>query len=509
MPINASYDVALWPRFDEESFLDFCPSVMQLNGQNYVAFRRNTIPPQWGKGQIWIVKVDDALLPTEAPRLIIECGEDPRILVVGNRVFLMYVNVEFTSGAVSGSHIYLAEIDIENDYRLIQSTALPKSPVGSENKPQGSFQNFEKNWVPFKINEDTLGILYSHDPWVVLELSIKGAVDQWRFTQCHMDKGIQWGYGDIRGGSVPVPFSETEDITFFHSSTKVGQKKIYFGGACVYLNTPPYTPKMITPEPLMISPYKPGSETYGWALGQPIIFPLGLFINNSNNFDLLCSINDAFIGKFSFEKSYIQAQLVEYRPMEKITVHEFNHVSQFNRKNIYIGSQSFKEFFDPVYRFFHAIKIEGTRFIDFGQDSGAFLLLFSQFFMKCTSIAPQGQTATQRHQMMLINDLKQIDVVEGENFLSDFSPYLEDIQGDSVLIKLDINTPYVVFNDLVNYILSREWMLLLVGVDIVNNLYLHNKLKNLKYKVVDLSQTSSPCCLCIPSLQQAKYSWFV
>ncbi|WP_432240072.1 hypothetical protein [Herbaspirillum robiniae] len=439
MTINKLTEAAIWPRFDEQNYLEFCPSVCTLpNGERWVAFRRNKRPPVWGAGEIWMVRVDEELHPFGAPFQLIPEGEDPRLLLIGERLFLFYVYVDRnTQGEIIGTTIALAEMTWQNGFELIHHVKLPQNPLGTAKKPENSLLGYEKNWVPFFIDLNTIGILYSHSPWIVLELIIAGPPSNWRLGTTHQGQGIEWGYGEIRGGSVPIPYGRDEYITFFHSSAKTGGKKIYYGGACIFSRSAPYSARYFTPEPLTTSPFKSGSDKHGWYLGQPIIFPLGVAFNGArDSYDVLCSLDDAFICKYSIPSRYLRERLLAVEGEQAIlrklsyrkTFPDDQDLFALTRKSR-IAAQ------DELIRFFNAIEASGDLFIDIGADDGDLLVTLHSQFRRTLAVSLTASAQAIRERNARINKLDRLSLMNPAEFGSAIAAMAETVHERSTRIN--------------------------------------------------------------------------
>lgn len=515
MAINRTTQAKIWPRFDEQNYLEFCPSVVTLpNGEHWVAFRRNKRPPVWGAGEIWIVKADQDLQPVGEPFQLIQEGEDPRLLLVGNRLFLFYVHVERNSNKnIVGTTIALAEMSWQRNFELIHHVILPKNPLGNDKKPDNSMQSYEKNWVPFFIDLNTIGILYSHSPWIVLELSITGTPKNWSLGTVHQGQGIQWGYGEIRGGSVPIPYEDQEYITFFHSSAVTGGKKIYYGGACIFSQHPPYSPRYFTPLPLTTSPFKSGSDQHGWYLGQPIIFPLGVAFNTKQqNYDILCSLDDAFICLYSVPETYLRERLqsVENEPE---TLRRISHRKTAPEdRDLFIRTKKSQiAFQDDLIRFFNAMEIEGDLYIDIGADDGVLLTALNNRFSQSIAVTLTDSAQAMREHNAEINQLKNLTFLNLEGLKTIVSPLAEEIAAGShsAWIHFDFSQPDADLHTCIPFALQIKASMLFSNISqqAMQIIYEHYKMAG--YTVSAISPDNQAVYLFIAEEQISKYHWFI
>ena len=127
-----------------------------------------------------------------------------------------------------------------------------------------------------------LCLLYKANPWTVYKFG-----DRWTQYEVFKSDGVTWPYGEIRGGTAPVLIGDLY-FTFHHSSLPWrGRYRRYYAGAIGFEPFPPYTPRLITREPLL-----QGSQNDQWTQRKPlVVFPCGaLFING--NWLVSLGVND-------------------------------------------------------------------------------------------------------------------------------------------------------------------------------------------------------------------------
>ncbi len=315
-PLNVARAFEPWHHFDPGAWLDFNPSCLRLpDGRWFAVIRRDACPPIPGRGTVWTVPLDDRLQPIGRPTLLLARGEDPRAVCIGDRVFVFFAVIEgdATSG-FTGSAVRLAECAVVEGQdgpalHVQQQFELPKNPL-SKPLAGDTHEQWEKNWVPFPTGPRHVALIYSHEPWAVLLLDMGEPCGPKRFSEAHVGPALEWPWGEIRGGTVPVPHSENDDqlLTFFHSSTVVGGRKLYFVGACVFDAAAPFTPRQITPEPLLVAPYQSGALRFGWSFLGSVVFPLGAQPTD-NGYRLLCGRDDGEIASFEIGSDELSSRL--------------------------------------------------------------------------------------------------------------------------------------------------------------------------------------------------------
>lgn len=155
--------------------------------------------------------------------------------------------------------------------------------IGSNN-----WKGMEKNWIFFSDGFQIYCIYGIHaGEQVVLELSDRG-----RIISERRSKAPRWAYGEVRGGSAPLPHPSGHLIRFFHSRTKErGAVPFrYHIGALLMENKAPFKTVKITKHPLL-------SGTEEWMPGvhhwKPnVVFPCGALADH-DHYIVTYGVNDA------------------------------------------------------------------------------------------------------------------------------------------------------------------------------------------------------------------------
>jgi len=201
-PLNAKTAPELWPRFDP-LFLEYNPSFVRWpDGRVLGVIRRDHYPPKPGKGIVWTLPLDDGLHPLAPPTALILDGEDPRGVLHGDDLLVFYVHFERDAQeAITGTSMMMAQCSVEGGAVVIrQVLALPKNPLGGA-AGQDDKTGWEKNWVPFVIDDERIGIIYRQSPWEVLILHRDPLTGVSHFEQAFRAEGLKWAWGGIRGGN--------------------------------------------------------------------------------------------------------------------------------------------------------------------------------------------------------------------------------------------------------------------------------------------------------------------
>jgi predicted GH43/DUF377 family glycosyl hydrolase len=227
-----------------------------MYGQNaIVAFKLDDQGKQPHHGKILHWPVDNPMQHFEDPRGFYH----PRLgqTMIGCCTFLWNGPGDWT-GALQAFGAF------DNEW-LCKKMDYPKIGGNPGKVEKVAHKDYEKNWI-WWLHDERLHLLYKANPWTV-------HVFENRWSECtdYKIEGVTWPYGDIRGGTTPVQVGDLF-FTFHHSSLPwKGRYRRYYAGAIAFETVPPYRPKLITQEPLLI-----GSQNDTWAQRKPlVVFPCG------------------------------------------------------------------------------------------------------------------------------------------------------------------------------------------------------------------------------------------
>jgi predicted GH43/DUF377 family glycosyl hydrolase len=439
-PLNATRQFTIWPHFSPGEWLDFNPSLVTLgNGQKLALIRRNQIPPVPGVSTIWSVPVDDDLTPTGQPTLLIALGEDPRGVAIGNRLFVFYVVIDRdATGRITGSSMKLAEFDVASTSpRPLGVYGLPRNPTGN---PDLVGVTWEKNWVPFVTPEQHIALIYSHTPWTVLVLDVSVPGSTPKLVTAYRGDDLAWNYGQIRGGSTPVRYDDEHLITFFHSCQVIGSRNVYMVGACVFRNEPPYSPRLITCEPLLVAPYRSTVARFGWPVLASVIFPVGLD-HSTDAFRLLCGLDDGEIGMFSIFPQELADRLSPLPPPTSRTLTDRDGNSTPLAPGLTwlsSGASTVKERL-PLARFLGMLPAQDATFIDIGAGEGLFSIYLAENFSHV--MAYESAAFSDLRTNLAVNGIAHAQAIDTALPAEDDAVWSRD---DVALLRIDATDPYTI-----------------------------------------------------------------
>ena len=261
----------------------FNPSIIRWeNGRLLLSFRARD-PLTKMANLIGFVWLNDEFEPIEKPSLLTIYGasplknsreQDPRLIQIGQKVFLAYNNI-LNDEDLETRRMIACELHYRDGNFFIH-TPIPILSF------EGDSKNWrEKNWAPFDF-AGTLHFSYSLNPHKVFKLSPNlSHCDTITVNHANLD----WRWGEVRGGT-PSLLDGNEYFGFFHSfidmkSVQSGGKKIshYFMGAYRFSKIPPFQLTHISPEPIIGQTFYNPPDYPTW---KPLraIFPAGLIFND-------------------------------------------------------------------------------------------------------------------------------------------------------------------------------------------------------------------------------------
>ncbi len=171
-------------------------------------------------------------------------------------------------GAWSGPHQAFGAFDEEWNCKKMDYPVIGGNPGTMEKIT--AHKDYEKNWLWF-LADGNLVLLYKANPWTAIVFG-----NRWSEKQEIKIPGVTWPYGEIRGGTTPVKVGDLY-FTFHHSSLPwKGRYRRYYAGCLAFDAKPPFTPRLITNEPLLI-----GSQNDRWSQRKPlVVFPCGALYKN-------------------------------------------------------------------------------------------------------------------------------------------------------------------------------------------------------------------------------------
>lgn len=260
------------------------PSIIKFNGAVWMAYRYHTGKPNTS---LALAKIDETgkvlsneVLATKPGRSL----DDPRLFQVGNTVRVSWVDSSWPSNPVT-SVVYVADL-------------MPGLTAGLEHHslPGNDSTTIQKNYVFFAHK----GMVYcihqcspSHDIYmpygkiegvdsIIPEMSTKAPV---------------WPYGEIRGGTVPLPY-EGKLLRFFHSrlNNEWGEPKYrYYIGAYLMNPEPPFEVVRVSKRPVLfgseIDDLTPAERKQVVRRMPNVVFPAGA-IEHGEGWLLSLGVND-------------------------------------------------------------------------------------------------------------------------------------------------------------------------------------------------------------------------
>gem|GEM_PF-2633729 len=524
-PLNRDGSFKLWPSFDPGRFVDMNPSIVRLGAKEvWVVFCRYATPPEPGQGSIWAVRVDADLQPAGVPVLLLRQGIDPRVIKLGKRILIFLAMIERdAAGRPNGSSVVMAEFALDADqWTSKEIYVLPKRPIQGDLSAEAD-ANWEKNWVPFAIDETHVGLIYSHEPWDVLTLCVEPGQPP-KLKDLHRNPGLTWDDGTIRGGTSPVPFDENHLITFFHAAQNIGSRRLYSAGACVFNAKAPYQPVLMTREPLLLAPYKSGAVRFGWRFAGSVIFPMGAEAVR-DGFNLLCGIDDGEIGSFLIRAKELNARLEPPLPLSVASLHDYRggRGSRLPQKGLLFVPDEIQGIPElAMINFLRKLAGRGRTFVDAGSNIGFYTMALAPGFKKVIAFEPSRFQYDWLTRNRALNDYAHVACehaalgdTRGETTVNSYTVQVEvlDDRGmsDVDLMKIDAKGFEIPVLRGAKKTIETSLPVILIEVqaDIKRRQDVQAVMDEMNYTFEPMFPLSPERVLCLPKERRDSYSWFI
>ena len=239
---------------------------------------------------------------TDAPVAIRK--QDPRLVRVGTRVYIVYSNMIEALGVDYTRRMFVSEVCFDgNHFFALEPQCLSQFEGEAE-------QRWQKNWVPFDY-EGRLLLAYSIAPHKIFyPLLHTGSCE----TIACTGPDVPWDFGVLRGGT-PALREGGEYLGFFHSSKEMKTvqsegKKIshYFMGAYLFSSRPPFAVTRISPRPIVAESFYDGPAHKTWKPLR-VVFPGG-FISDDKYVWIAYGKQDHEIWVAKLDKQALLSTLV-------------------------------------------------------------------------------------------------------------------------------------------------------------------------------------------------------
>jgi predicted GH43/DUF377 family glycosyl hydrolase len=234
------------------------------------------------RNQIGLILLDQDFEPVGTPQIlyihypppfIAERQHDPRLLFVGEKLFMVYSNM--VTGWRKPEIRRPFVVEILNDQELFfASTPVPVIRYEGEDPSKWS-----KNWVPFEHNKK-LNLSHHINPHIVFRFDGTIACS----TLAQTIAPVEWNYGELRGGTSAILDDDGSYLAIFHSSVIMesvhsdGEEvPHYFMGAYTFSSDPPFALTAISSSPIIGENFFHGEPHKAWKEAR-VVFPGGLIL---------------------------------------------------------------------------------------------------------------------------------------------------------------------------------------------------------------------------------------
>jgi len=301
----------------------FNPSIIRWQGRILLSFRH--IPnPVFSFvshiGLIWLnedfsiasepqllnVQVEDSFILS----LIPPRSEDPRLVQIGERLYIVYSDNKSLRITRGGFRVYIAKVDFDGtSFSLHNIQCLTRFETENDDKR-------EKNWTPFEFDGEML-LAYSLHPHRLFKPIGGGACNRIALSAGN----ITWGWGELRGGTAAENIGDRY-LSFFHSSMDMATVHSqgntvahYFMGAYTFSAEPPFQITAISNEPIVGKNFYHGRDYKPFWKPVRVVFPCG-FIHDDSNIWIAYGRQDHEIWITQIDKEQLLESLV---PVETLS----------------------------------------------------------------------------------------------------------------------------------------------------------------------------------------------
>lgn len=260
----------------------FNPSVIRFRDRLVMSYRYH--PDEGYKTKLAIAELDENFNVVGNFQLDMgedDSQEDSRLFVWKGELWCSFVVSQFPH--FPASQVKIAKLSKPDKWRVSDKELyyLPDR------------QTTEKNHLPL-VHDDVLNIIYKHNQpqegnWADLSQIIYSPFEKREMKT----PALRWPYGEVRGGTVPLPY-EGRMISFFHSSLDnfpPQNPRCYFVGAVLRKSEPPFQMLAISKRPILRGSEVGGDKSrFHWK--SQVIFPLGA-IEHEGGWLLSCGQNDS------------------------------------------------------------------------------------------------------------------------------------------------------------------------------------------------------------------------
>lgn len=259
------------------------PSIIRFRGKLLMSFRFHEASL---KTKLGLAELDDNFNVTNAEILDLDEDEtlsleDGKLYAWKGELWLMFVVSNWPN--LPASQVKICKLYKPDHWRFSDKEQyfLPDR------------QTFEKNHQPI-IHDDVFNIVYRSNQKEDGNTTELTQVIYSPFEKREMKTpALRWAYGEVRGGTVPLPY-EGRMISFFHSSLDnfpPQNPRCYFVGAVLRKAEPPFQMLAISKRPILRGSEVGGDESrFHWK--SQVIFPLGA-IEHEGGWLLSCGQNDS------------------------------------------------------------------------------------------------------------------------------------------------------------------------------------------------------------------------
>lgn len=303
--LEANGGLALFPKVSEQVSAmrvnpaalfpgGYNPSIIRHNGALLMAYRYHATNNL--STQLAMAELDDKFNVVRNSRIEVgsnqQSAEDPRLFSYRGQLWLSWVDADFPSPAPT-SVVKIGRLTQVGSAWNIEDIKQPQS-----GKNDGS--GIEKNWLFWEHGTELVWIWKISNEQQVIHHGWK--------QEAICSTAPRWAYGEIRGGTTPLPY-QGKLLRFFHSSLDFEQHpdyRRYFMGAAIMEAEPPFKTIAVSKSPIVagseLDDLSDTERSQSLPYKRKVVFPAGAIIDG-DSFIVSVGINDAQCSLLKLKES--------------------------------------------------------------------------------------------------------------------------------------------------------------------------------------------------------------
>ena len=274
------------------------PSIIRFQGRLVMTFRFHDTTL---KTRIGIAELDDKFNVTYAEGLRLD--EEESLSLEDGKLFIFKGDLWLNFVVSTWPNFPSAQVKNVKLYKPDRWRCSDKDQYWLPDR-----QTLEKNHLPL-VHDDVLHIIYRQAAW---QENNPNELSQVIYTPSDKREmktpALRWPYGEIRGGTVPMPY-DGKLISFFHSRLNNEMPPVthrYYIGCLLRKAEPPFQMLSISKRPILRGS-EAGGDSTRFHFKPNVVFPLGA-IGHNGGWLVSVGINDSNCGLVKIQPKDLQLE---------------------------------------------------------------------------------------------------------------------------------------------------------------------------------------------------------